>query len=132
MVLSEICAGDFSAGCTGWPFMLAVRVEMDGRVCEEETWGFWEPSQGRCETEVSIGIVVVVVLVVVEVVMKVVKTISSPGRCSRSGENKPRPEQKRNKRAKVESKRTECERRGQVCRARERETEGGRKQERRW
>lgn len=126
MVLSEICAGDFSAGCTGWPFMLAVRVEMDGRVCEEETWGFWEPSQGRCETEVSIGIVVVVVLVVVEVVMKVVKTISSPGRCSRSGENKPRPEQKRNKRAKVESKRTECERRGQVCRARERERDRGR------
>lgn len=40
MVLSEICAGDFSAGCTGWPFMLAVRVEMDGRVCDEETWGF--------------------------------------------------------------------------------------------
>lgn len=87
MVLSEICAGDFSAGCTGWPFMLAVRVEMDGRVCDEETWGFWEASQGRCEA-VSIGEdreVVVVMVMVVVVVVVVVKTISSPGRCSRSG-----------------------------------------------
>ena len=63
MVLSEICAGDFSAGCTGWPFMLAVSVEMDGRVWDEETWGFCWPSQGRCETEFSIVVILVVVSV---------------------------------------------------------------------
>lgn len=35
--------------------MLAVKVEMEGRVCEDETGGVCEPvvSQGRCEMEGS-------------------------------------------------------------------------------
>lgn len=38
MVFSDVC-GDFSDVGIPEPFMLAVRVEIDGRVCEDETTG---------------------------------------------------------------------------------------------
>lgn len=51
-------AGDFSAGATP-PFMLAVNVEIEGRVCDEVTTGAvcrlgLTSSQGRCAIEASI------------------------------------------------------------------------------
>lgn len=51
MVLSDALPGDFSDEWMPAPFMLAVSVDIEGRVCVDETGGVWLPvlavSHGR-------------------------------------------------------------------------------------
>lgn len=57
IVFNDTLPGDFSAGGAAVLVMLAVNVDIEGRVCDEDTVGVWGPvvagSHGRCVSVAS-------------------------------------------------------------------------------